>query len=259
MLKIGIIGVGYQCKHLNEILKPWIEIKNLYPDSFYISITTALFKEQWELGHVYDNKEMEEEISSLLSNNKIDYFNIIKDPILDFQSRNYCWENLKSHDLDLTWQLDLFDEYYSFDEILRTIEWINENNLYNTYRVNFKNFFGKENSKKYILDFNPPRINWVKKFGKLKNWYWDNWVEYDNGQKSEFASHYTIPTNICNPKHLSWVGDKEFLVNKINYQHKAIGCCSYKWDDLSNDLIFDLDYYKKYNKEVPKVYNEYES
>lgn len=254
--KIGIIAVGYQCKNLHKVIEPWIKLKNLYKENIYISITTALFKEYWELGKIYDNNEMENTCRNLLINNEINDFNIIKNPILDFESRNACWDNLKDKNLDLVWQLDLFDEYYSLEEILNTINWIQTNNLYDTYRVNFKNYFGEINSNNYILDFNPPRINWVKKFNGLNKWYWDNWIEYNNGQKSEFSSQCTIPTTICNPKHLSWVGPKDFLINKIKYQHKAIGCCSYKWDEKEDAIKFDLDYYIKYNKEIPEIFND---
>lgn len=254
--RIGIIGVGYQCKNLGKVIGPWVKLKKLYNENVHISITTALFKEYWELGKIYDNNKMENKCQDLLIKNEIDHFNIIKDPILDFESRNICWNNLKDKNLDLVWQLDLFDEYYSLEEILNTINWIKINNLYDTYRVNFKNYFGEINSKNYILDFNPPRINWVKKLNGLKKWYWDNWIEYNNGQKSEFSSQCTIPATICNPKHLSWVGSKDFLINKIKYQHKAIGCCSYKWDEQKDSIKFDLDYYIKYNKEIPEIFND---
>lgn len=253
MFKIGIVGVGYQCNNLNEILEPWLKLKALYPNSIFISITTALFKEQQELGKVYDNNEMEKEVNSLLSNNKIDYFNIVKEPILDFQSRNYCWENLKNHDLDLVWQLDLFDEYYSFEEIVNTLKWIKEEHLYDTYHVNFKNYIGI-NKDRYVLDFAPARINWVKKNKGIKKWYWDNWLEYNNNIKSEFSSRRIIPRAICNPKHLSWVGTKDFLINKINYQHKAIGCCSYSWNNEKQDLDFDYNYYRKFNIIIPEIH-----
>jgi hypothetical protein len=252
--KIGIIAVGYQCKNLNQILEPWIKLKKLYNQNIYISVTTALFKEYWDLGKKYDNQEMENACVNLLENKDIDYFNVIKEPILDFESRNYCWNDLKDKNLDLVWQLDLYDEHYSYEEILKTINWIENNNLYDAYRINFKNYFGNINDKKYILDFNPPRINWVKKYNNIKRWYWDNWVEYNNGQKSELLCDYTIPYTICNPKHLSWVGDKDFLLNKIKYQHKALGCCSYTWDDKEDTLKFDLNYYLKYNIPIPKVY-----
>lgn len=254
--KIGIIAVGYQCKNLKEILDPWFKLKELYRNNIYISITTALFKEYWELGKQYENQEMENICKDFLNQKKIDYFNSIHTPILDFESRNICWQDLKDKNLDIVWQLDISDEYYSLDEILNTINWIQNNSLYDTYRINFKNYFGELNSKKYILDFNPPRINWVKKFGNIRRWYWDNWIEYNNGNKSENSSQSTVPITICNPKHLSWVGDKDFLVNKINYQQKALGCCSYQWDYENNNLKFDLNYYRKYNKEIPEIFND---
>jgi hypothetical protein len=253
MLKIGIVAVGYQCENLNEILCPWIKLKNLYPNEITISITSALFKEQWDLGKTYSNNKMEKEVDSLLSNKDVDYFNIVKTPILDFQSRNHCWENLKKHDLDLVWQLDIFDEYYSFEEIVKTINWISEENLYDTYHINFKNYIGV-NKDRYVLDFAPARINWVKKNNGIKNWYWDNWLEYNNGKKSELSSRKIIPKAICNPKHLSWVGSKEFLINKINYQHKAIGCCSYSWNNEKQDLDFDYNYYRRFNISIPEIY-----
>lgn len=250
-MKIGIIGVGYQCEKISEKLSPFFSSSV----QFYTWITSALFKENQDLGKTYENAKMEKELVLLQESKLIDGFSIVKDPILDFESRNECFNNLRQHDLDLVWQLDLFDEFYTPQEVLKTIGFIKNNPYYDSYHVNFKNYIGK-NADRYVLDFAPPRINWVKKNGGLKSWYWDNFVEFNNGAKSQNLSKIIIPKNICNPKHLSWVGSEEFLKNKIAYQHKALGHCSYVWNEEKNDIDFDKSYYKKIGLAMPEVYHE---
>lgn len=254
-IKIGVVAVGYQCEqYLDKVLEPWINLKLKSTDlDIKICATTALFKEKHELGFKYDNKTTEDILSNYKKNKCIDEFVVVKEPILDFESRNYCWRYLCDFDLDLTWQLDLFDELYTEENIFRILTYIKNNEFVDWYRVNFKNYIG--DTKHYIEGFAPPRIHWVNRNGGIDKWYWDNNLQYKNKKRDIEVTSVTIPKHIAMVKHYSWCGSAEFLKAKIAYQKKAINCCSYEYSE-EKGLIFDKFYYNRINEDPPKVFFE---
>ncbi len=260
MINIAVIMVGYKChENLTEIMAPWNDAKLIKPIEgikFHTVATTALFKEYADLGAEYDNKETEEALIDFNNAGVIDYISIIKSPILDYESRVAGWNLLKNLDIDFIWQVDLLDEYYSYDQIKATCEWLKNNDLYDFYRINFKNYFGRLEDKTYVMDFKPVRILNNRRNGGVDNFYFDNDVTFKNGAQTPRCAGITIPNRVCNPRHLSWVGDEEFLSKKIQYQHKAIKCCSYKWDEAENRLSFDEGYYKMIGQPKPMVYKD---
>jgi hypothetical protein len=268
-MKVGVIAVGFQCEaHFTDALAPFIALKHgvrnehtnllVEPPSEHqilISVTTALFKEYADLGATYDNQKTEDLILDYAERKLIDDFTVIRNPpILDFQSRSASLRFLKERDVDVIWQLDLLDEWYTAKDIQSTLDYIQEEHLYDYYRINFKNYFGNLHERKYVQDFCPVRIIWNNKHGRIKDFYWDNDVEFNDGIKTPFCAGKTIPKGICNPRHYSWVGNKETLQKKISYQHKAIKCCSYKWNDSLDKLEFDHDYYAQRGLPEPEVF-----
>jgi hypothetical protein len=255
-MKIAVVAVGYKCPNLEEVLTPWLKASKKY--DLKICSVSALFKERQEMGEKYDNKEMDDILMGYVGGG-IEGHLATEKPILDFESRNMAlsYFKIRKYDFDYLWQLDLFDEYYTEREITETLEWVKENNLYDFYRVNFKNYFGKIEDKTYVLDFKPVRIINNRHYNGIKRFFFDNDVEFQDGTTTPNCAGITIPRRVCNPKHLSWVGDKEFLTNKIKYQKKAIGCCSYTFDEDKRGLRFDLEgYYKKFGLLPPEVYND---
>jgi hypothetical protein len=245
MLKIGIIAVGYQSKYIISSLAPWLELKyntkkytNLDLD-IKICTCSALFKERWEAGETYNNDKNDE---YLLNNKLIDKHIIVKHPIIDFESRNYCLEYLRQFNLDLIWQLDFGDEIYSINQIINIIKFINKNKFVDWFYINFKNFIGDENH--YVEGFAPPRIHWFNKHGGVNKFVWDNDLVYIDGIHSNDSkiSKLIIPKNIAHVIHYSWCGDKEFLIKKIEYQKKCLGTCSYQWNYNENKIEFNKDY-----------------
>lgn len=256
-MNIAVVAVGYQCKDLVNVLLPWFYLKNSSKFNFKICAVSALFKERWDRGETY--QEVPENTESLLdavNENLLDRYIQIDQPILDYQSRVAAWDYLKQFNIDYIWQLDLYDEYYTSEEILQSLEWIKENNLYDFYRVNFKNYFGRLEDKTYVLDFKPVRVINNKVHGGVKNFYWDNDIEFNDGVKTPNCAGAIIPQKVCNPKHLSWVGDKEFLTKKIQYQHNAIKTCSYKWNEEKDCLEFNDSYYNKFQIQRPIIYKD---
>lgn len=270
-LKIGLVCIGYQCeKNLVYNLSNWIRLKWGIRDDLGCTIVpaqndvelkiccvSALFKERQENGEIYNNDKTSNILSMYEDSQAINKFIEVKDPILDFESRNYAWDYLKQFNPDLVWELDLLDEYYDYNEIIRTINWIKNNNLYDFYRIRFKNYFGRLEDKTWVDDFTPTRILWNTKNSGIKRFYWDNDAEWQNGAKSPNCSNIIIPKSICHPRHESWIFDDRYkAMLKINYQFKALGTCSYRWDDNLNKLVFSLDYYNKFGIPVPEVYKD---
>jgi hypothetical protein len=268
-VKVGVIAVGYKCEgHFMNALAPFVSMKHgvrsehtnllVTPPSeheIYISVTTALFKEYADLGDIYDNGPTEDLIFKYTESKSIDDFNIIRNPpILDFQSRSASLRFLKEKNVDVIWQLDLLDEWYTRKEIEQTLDYIQEENLYDYYKLPFKNYFGKSHERKYVANFCPVRIIWNNKNGGIKDFYWDNDIEFNNGKKTPFCAGKAVPSSICNPKHYSWIGNKETLQKKIAYQHKAINCCSYRWNEETDSLEFDHSYYARTGQPQPEVF-----
>jgi len=253
-IKIGLIVTAYQCKNL-DFLDNWIKAKKSGIADIRIAVTTALFKEYADLGAKYDNEQTELLLTSAKEDSNIDYLNVIKHPILDWQNREISLQSLKAENVDFIWQLDS-DEYYSLEEIKNAIEWLKSNDLYDFYRVNFRNYIGKPEDRTYVLDFKPVRIINNRNHNGISKFYFDNDVEFNNKTRTPFCAGTAIPIRVCQPKHFSWVGSKEFLNRKIEYQKKAIGTCSYAWDVENDCLIFNKEYYNQRGIDAPAVYSE---
>lgn len=266
-MKIGLIFVSYQSERLPGVLAPWVLLKHgaindstglkevEKPKDIDIKIcaVSALFKEYADLGQKYSNDYDSEVLSAYEKSKAIDkYIEYKERPILDFESRNIAFNYLNSWKPDLYWQLDS-DEFYNYQEILNAINYIKNNNLFDYYRIRFKNFFGKESDKTYVTNFNPTRIIWNIKNNGVKKWRWDNDVDFNNGARTPETSNITIPQSIISPRHYSWTyrDSPDKIIQKINYQHKAIGCCSYKFDD--GKLNFDNQYYLRIGQSLPKI------
>ncbi len=249
-MKILIIGVGYQCPDLDATITPWVEAQNRH--NIDIVFSSALFKERQESGETFNNEENE----LILSKYKSVKYIKTTDPILEPEVRNRVLSSVSKKEYDFFWQVDFHDEYYLAKEIDGTISFLENDRLTSYHRINFKNFFGRIEDGTYVLDFKPVRILNNRVHGGVNKFYWHNDVNFGEPLRTPFTSGSTIPTKICNPRHLSWVGSEEHLKKKIAYQHKAMGACSYKWDDNLKTAVFDFDYYKKFNVPVPKIYKD---
>lgn len=262
---ILVICVGYNSQNLNEALAPWVTLRNGIKDEhgnftqppsnidWRICCATGLFKERRDLGEQYNNKDIPI-LREYLKSHAIDQVFEITEGVYDYESRDLCWQWAKPLNVDLVWEFDSFDEYYSQEEILKAIEWIEKNDLYTFYRIRFKNFFGLDGSKTYVKDFTPPRIIWNKPGKRIDKFHWDNEVTFYDGSQTPNCSNIVIPERIIHPKHLSWVGSPEFLKRKIAYQKRALKCCSYRFNDKESRLEFDSDYYSLTKQPFPEIF-----
>jgi hypothetical protein len=254
--KIGISAIGYECKeHLWKVLSPWRSLRSKYPNQFFISVAHGIFPETKDLGFpILSTDGTIEDLETCYHSGIIDNLNILQEPAYEKDIRNVTLPFLFSQKIDYLWLLDLQDEIYTEEQIIKIISFVTEENFIPTFKINFQNYVFDLNH--YVDDFIAPRIWNNNLYGGVDKFFYDNDILFKNGYRADSLAVKIIPKNIAFIKHLSWVGSKEYLVRKIEFQKRHYGQCSYLWNEKNNCLEFDLQYYTKYNKNVPEVYKD---
>jgi hypothetical protein len=254
--KIGISAIGYECKeHLWKVLAPWRELRTKYPNQFFISVAHGVFPETKSLGYpILSTDGTIEDLEICYNSGIIDSLNVFKEPAYEKDIRNVTLPFLFSKDIDYLWLLDLQDEIYTEKEILSIISYIEEESFIPTFKINFKNYVFDINH--YVDDFIAPRI-WNNKLNLgVDKFIYDNDIIFKNTLRADQLAVKIIPKNIAFVKHLSWVGSKEYLNRKIEFQKNHYGQCSYMWNNEKECLDFDLSYYQRYNIQLPNVHKD---
>lgn len=254
--KIGITMIGYECQEqLEKVLPYWIRLKENPPansriESIKIGFTHGCFEETAKLGFpILSTDGTIEHLMKLKDTDSIDYLQIRDTPQKEYEMWTNGFQTFKD-DIDLLWMLNT-DEFWELDEIENVLKYIENNDLLDFYKVNFKNFCIDEDT--WIDDFIVPRIWWAKKQGGIKRFYQDDLLEYNNGKKDVQCSHLTIPPSVAFPKHYSWVGSKAYLQRKLNFQKLRYGGSSYRWNDITDKLELNDDYYRSIGKPKPTL------
>lgn len=258
-MKIGISGIGYQCQeHLAEVLQPWIDLKTNGRHEITISLAYGIFPELYAISQA-NPEPPDGSLSSLreyLSRKEINALFVPPEPKYEWDLRTCTLPALLKEQIDLLWLLDLQDEIYSRDEIYRIVDFVESRQDVVWFKVNFKNYvFALD---RYIEDFTVPRIWRTRIPACILRFHYDNSITYEDGQRQETLTHLTIPRGVAFPKHLSWVGAREYLKRKITFQRLHYGVCSYRWDEEGDRLQFNEDYYLRVGREIPKVYKDTE-
>jgi len=249
-MKIGILGCFYDCaEDLESVLLPWREYKSQSTKhSVLMACVNSQFKEYGDLGYENENQET---IEKIVKNDTIDQYYVSPVPLMEHEARNLPLGYLLQNDVDAFWLLD-GDEFYTYGDINNIINFVEENADYDYYEINFKNYI--LDGKSWTDGFCPSRIFWTKKNGGVKGFYWDNDIIYGENTPHKNLSRLEIPRNIAHVRHMTWLhtnGKK-----KVEYHSKHFGECSYKWNEEKEQLEIDKDYYKKHNKEMPKIIAE---
>lgn len=264
--KIGLIYCCYgNPEYINNCIKPWINLKeNLY--DIKIAAVNGQFKEYHDMGLEDNNFDTELKLNKLKESGAIDYL-YIQNPTNYFdefkiyetegQIRDKALQYLLKEECDIIWLLDN-DEFYTEEQIEQIIDVINLvwNKDITWFSILMKNYIFS--GKKYIAGFAPPRIFRVNAnpWTRLYNFYYDNDVMYEDKEKGQLNNYKLyeskkIPVGI---KHLTWLhsNGKE----KVNYQLKHFGHCSYKWNEQEQKIEIDYDFYIRNGLNFPIIYQD---
>ena len=253
--KIGISAIGYQCaEHMDKVLAPWLDFNSKY-NNIIISVAHGLFPETQKLGYpIFSTDGTIEKLKEYESKKLIKKFTLLESPTFERDIRNFTLPHLLDSDIDYLLLLDLQDEIYTEENIINILNFAKRESFVSFFKINFKNYV--IDNHHYVDDFTAPRL-WNNKLNKgVKHFYYDNEILFNNGKKADDTSCILIPKNIAFVKHLSWVGSKEYLQRKIEFQKIHYGHCSYKWDSKKDQLALNDEYYLKYNLQKPTIYND---
>ncbi|MEK6883122.1 MAG: hypothetical protein AABY22_26085 [Nanoarchaeota archaeon] len=255
--KIGICSIGYECaEHLDKVMKSWSQIKkeNLLKDyisDLYFSAVHGCFQETFKLN--FPIKSQDNTIEKLIQykkSNIIDNFILWDKPREEFELWTDNLFFLFSKNIDLLWMVNLQDEIWEIEEIKAAIEFINNNQFIDIYRINFANYVFDYNTIQ--TDFRVPRLWWVNRNGGIQSFWRDDLILYVNQKRDGDVSTVLIPSNIIMPKHYSWVGSKQYLLRKLAFQKLRYSISSYRWNDEKDCLEINPEYYKLTSKPFPE-------
>jgi hypothetical protein len=241
--KFGIIGCFYNCAdYLPEVLPPWFKLKKEF--NLEMTAVNCLFTEYAAMGMKNEDSKTRDIIKSF----PFDYTFISPIPQHDSIVRNSVLSYLLYKEVDFVWLLD-GDEFYTEEEIRNIISFVIENKDKYWFSLNFKNYIF--DGKTWVDGFRPPRIfnNTLNK--KIDRFYWENDIVYSDGTDYKKLSNIEIPIEKARVRHMTWLNKNG--KSKVEYQIKHYGHCSYKWNEIKQELEFDLDYYKKFGVPLPNL------
>lgn len=250
-MKYGILCNFYGFPHyLDRVLSSWIDLNK----NFIFAAASCKFDQYLDINYLEEDDETINKLNTIYKD-KFSY--IYTESIAnDSTVRNYPLKFLLNQEVDYVWLLDE-DEFYTKDQIIKIINFIEQEPFIPYFKIHFKNYFN--DSQHWVDGFSPPRI-FKTRFNNLKldSFYYENDVYYldENNNKIDYKqlSHLSIPKTIAHIDHYSWCGDKIYLQNKIKYQnHRYKGICSYKWNNEKNCLDFNEEYYKMINQPIPEI------
>ena len=262
MLKIGILGCGFACNNkLDERLNPWFNVaKEL---NIVFSFVSARFIEYEKLGIKQDNRITKNILLDYKNLGQLQYLECPETTLSEAEARDLALQHLLKENCDLTYLLDLSDEFYTEQQIKNIFNFINkEDNQYVAwFSTPMKNYIF-DGTQQWVDGFSPPRcFKTVFGSSKLTRVYFDNDMEYTSGlgQKIDYKFLPTrqIPKHLINKgiKHITWTHENGKLKEKYQRQHFSNNLCSYKFNEKTQKLEFDIDgYYKKLNIPVPEVH-----
>jgi hypothetical protein len=249
MRKLGVILSAYGIEeYVKPCLNSWIK--------FDIPIACSSF--QFENFEKQSNAACVNELKKLLPEECIFYDE--NKSFKEHEARNISLDYLKNNtDIDTVLILDV-DEFYTEKEIENLLKFINSEDFswIAWAKINFKNYVF--DGKSWTDDFCPPRIFKIKyQDYALDKFYWDNDILYidKNSASVDYKqlSSITVPKNKIHVKHMTWL-DNERSKNKIKYQEKHFGSCSYQWNDSKKCVEINKDFYKKSGQIPPTIYND---
>ena len=249
MRKLGIILSAHGLvEYVKPCIDPWLV--------FNIPIACASF--QFENFEKQPNESCINELKKYLPEECI--FHDKDRTLKEHEARNIPLEYLKNNtETDTVLILDV-DEFYSEKEIENLLKFINSEDFswVAWAKINFKNYI--LDGKCWTDDFCPPRVFKTNyQDYTLDKFYWDNDIIYSdkNSASTDYKqlSSIIVPKSAVHPRHMTWLNN-ERSKNKIEYQEKHFGKCSYRWNNLKKCIEINEDFYKKSGQIPPTIYND---
>lgn len=261
MSKIGFIYTSYNnYEYLMPSLKPLIDAKEdrVGGNEFIISAVSLPFEEYKDIAPKDDKTSLI--LNKLIMSEKIDYLTTNPEYIKEHDARTLAANPLLLDNCDFLWLVD-GDEFLSVKEIENTIKFIQKESFVDWFRLCYKNYVFDENH--YLADsFTPPRIYRAnKQYGcKFKGFNWDNdayWDESDHRFYQKELASMTVPKNIFNAKHYTWLSNenskRKILYQNLHFQHGA--GCAFRWDEKIG-LTWNNEYFLKTGLPIPEILEE---
>jgi hypothetical protein len=249
-MRIGISAIGYECaEHMDEVLAPWLNLKK---HQVVLSIAHGIFPETSALGLPAISQDgTMEKLEKLSQKHSI---SITETPTPEKDLRNMTLPPILGSNVDVVWLLDLQDELYTEKNINDILEFVRVTPECDWFKINFKNYVFNDST--YVDDFVAPRIWRNDRNGGVAGFYYDNEMVFGDGRAQDCCPNVMVPREVAFPMHLSWVGSEAYLKRKIAFQINHYGNCSYAWDKETNQLVFNRDYYRKFNKQIPTLFKD---
>jgi len=235
-MKIGILAAMYNCaKDVDAILAPFKK------DIFVTAACDIQFDK-------FDTLPDEDTLIKLYETPEVQYIATSVVPLPESAARDIALKYLLSRDVDYVWLVD-GDEFYTDGEVNAICEVLRLASHGPYYSINFKNYVF--DGKSWLSGFCPPRIFSNRIHGGISSFYWDNDISYNDGTDYKVIPHVKIPESVANVRHMTWLhsNGKE----KVAYQLKHFGECSYSWNSLLGELEFDEDFYLRHKLKKPTL------
>ncbi len=256
-MKIGIIFCAWNAADMLErSLRPWIEAKQarLAGHQFTLCAVSVPF--------VDFNARASDHTLSVLGlhahGGDVDHVIVRGKPMQETEARGTALHWLLLEGADLIWQVDA-DEFYTLGEIERILAFVEKNPLIPWFRGSLKNLVFDEGH--WLAEpFCPPRIHRVciNERGATEivaESFWDdNNIRYRFQIDDAQLPHLTIPKAVAWTKHATWLNNERSR-QKIAYQLKRWGGCSFRWDETTG-LAFDEEYYRSRGLALPELCSE---
>lgn len=257
MARFGVIFAAWQSEDLlDESLSPWVAARQarLGGHEYVICAVSVPFV-GFPQPEVLDGT-----VSSLqraLGSGDIDQLVTSPIPLTEVAARGEALRWLVTAGCTVLVQADS-DEAYRESDILGVARWVEANPFSVWARVSLRNaVFTRD---QYLTEpFTPPRVHRVRVGSYRAHSFWDdNNVLYggtitrDLKRDVDAFASATIPTALCHPRHYSWLSDTRSR-DKVAYQRRRWGHCSYQWDETTQTLAFDPTYYSRRGLPLPEV------
>lgn len=260
-MKIGIIYCCYQTEDLvSSSLSPWIAARaaRLGGHEYIICGLSVPFEGFDHTGAPKDNTRAL--LGMAISRGEIDHAIVRDKPMKETEARGAALKWLVEQGVDYTLMIDS-DEAYSEEDILGLTAYVAQNPFIWCFRLSLRNLVFTEHQ--YLAQpFTPMRIHRTHlPGGYVATGFWDDnnvyfrrpW-EGESGTTVRDAegSCLTVPQTIAFPLHYTWLSTDRSR-RKIAYQIARGWECSFRWDDATNSLTFNEDYYARRGLLLPEV------